>query len=260
MPPIWSIVRAPSRNSNRRGTMSTAMPASRHVRSTLSSSSWWAREKATITRSTRPCGDELAGASSSAPSRGSPRCWPSGRRRRSRSAAGRARGGGQAVDEPRATSPEPTISVRCSQLGGAVDVHAGAGAGAARRASPSRRSWPARRWIACGASTELEQAEQRPGQREAGEHELGRLADAARPAAQVLAGVEAAEERRDRPDDGRAARRRRRAATGGSPANEPPMAPAAAPATSIGRDELPAEVLAAAPARLRRDGPLPRAR
>ena len=54
MPPTCSIVRAPSRNSNSRGTMSTVTPASRHTRMACSRSSWLARVNAIITRSTRP--------------------------------------------------------------------------------------------------------------------------------------------------------------------------------------------------------------
>ena len=54
IPPTCSIVRAPSRNSNRRGTMSTVTPASRQTRIACRRSSWLARVNAIITRSTRP--------------------------------------------------------------------------------------------------------------------------------------------------------------------------------------------------------------
>ncbi len=50
-PPTWSSARTPSRNSKRRGTTSTATPASRQARIDSSSCSWLAREKAMITRS-----------------------------------------------------------------------------------------------------------------------------------------------------------------------------------------------------------------
>ena len=71
IPPTCSIVRAPSRNSNSRGTMSTVTPASRQTRMLCSSSSWLARVNAIITRSTRPKVIR-SGSASSVPSRGMP--------------------------------------------------------------------------------------------------------------------------------------------------------------------------------------------
>ncbi len=72
MPPTCSIVRAPSRNSNSRGTMSTVTPASRQTRIACSRSSWLARVNAIITRSTRPKVIRSV-SESSVPRRGMPR-------------------------------------------------------------------------------------------------------------------------------------------------------------------------------------------
>ena len=206
IPPICSIERAPSRNSNSRGTMSTATPASRQTRSACSSSSWWARVKAIITRSTRSS---------------STRSLSALRPPRQGSSRG-ALVAGAVIDEAREDEAELGMVVDAlgEPLGhqaGADDQRALAELRGAMRGDASGRAREAGHRSARDRSAERsrrgpreahrdEQRVHRPRHGEAGQHEPRRLADSAGPRAQVLPGVESAQERgewpRDRDDDG----------------------------------------------------------
>ena len=100
-----------------------------------------------------------------------------------------------------ATRPEPTISVRWRSFGArwaamrAAERRDPGDRGARERAEERARRGRARR------PSSASSAEHRPRHREAGQHEPRRLADAARPRAQVLPRVQPAEERGDRPRD-----------------------------------------------------------
>ena len=202
MSPIWSTVRAPSRNSNRRGTMSTATPASRHTRSACSSSSWWARGEGDHHAVDLLERDEVA-------------------QRRQAAEVGEVGGAGHAllVVVDVAGQCEPELRVVLDPLGepprdeaGADDQralaqlrrpvrdHAGAGAGDAGHRGAGERAEEG----AAGRVVDRhrgEQAEQRPRDGQAGEDEPRRLADPTRPGAEVLAGVEPAQEGGHRPGD-----------------------------------------------------------
>ena len=106
-----------------------------------------------------------------------------------------------AVGEPPRDEPRPDDQRALPQGGGAVSGHPrGRPAHTADRRTGDRAEERAR----SGALDvdQREQAEHRPRDREAREHDPRRLADAAGPRAQVLPRVQPAEERGDRPRDG----------------------------------------------------------
>ena len=154
----------------------------------------------------------------------------------------------QAVDQPLGDLARADDQRALEELGGAVDGDAGGGAGqpGGRSRRPSVATIVPR--AACGASTTTKQAEQRPRQRQAGQHELRRLADPAGPRAQVVAGVEA-----DRKAaSGQSAAHRSASATvstGVTPATDPPAAPPARAAQQVCDRKLAVQV-AGAPARV----------
>ena len=185
IPPICSIERAPSRNSNRRGTTSTATPASRQTRSACSSSSWCARVKAIITRST--WSSSTRSLSAFRPPRQGSEVEPVAgavvdEAREHESQLGMVL---DALGEPLGHEAGADDERALAQLRGAVGGDAGArarepGDGPAGEGAEERA-----RSGACEVHRD-EQGVHRPRRGEAGQHELRRLADAARPSAQVF--------------------------------------------------------------------------
>ena len=199
MPPTCSIVRAPSRNSNRRGTMSTVTPASRQTRIACSRSSWLARVNAIITRSTRPKVIRSLQRVERAEARDAEAAGlvdvvvdVADRVQAELDVALQAlhelQGDGARAEDQGALA-QRRRAVQADARGGAADPGAGAGDDRGAQGAEHGRAGVQRR----------QQAEDRPGDQQRGDGEARRVADAAGPRAQVVQRVEAADVGEHRP-------------------------------------------------------------